>query len=298
MPSNTLLVVRNGIFSNPGNMLNLENYLQREFANSELAGDPGYQWQKPVLHSGIELAERILVRMTANPPIDKIVFAGHSQGGLVCRVAVAALCAHNRLLTAIRSRMAMDSTYFQPAWQALASFPGKYPNEQRAARKAVHSIVMLGTPNAGAFTNGQVALLGSIFIRAAKAVAGLGGLKNFDELTTEKLFRVLQNLRIPHVRYVSISGSFFNRYTAMGWTNIASLPVISRLAPSLSTPNDTVVEDSSVDLRQAPLPTEIADIETQYTHVRSYTECLLTSHVSIHSDPTVFEALDNVPGWK
>ena len=295
--ANTLVVVRHGIFSDSGAMANLESYLFNKFPGCLTGADPNYRWQDPILHSGVELAELVLRQVKATPAIDKIIFAGHSQGGLVCRVAVAALCAHAKLLASVRLRQGSDPSYFEHAATQLLDFSRLYVEEMTLASNAVHSILMLGTPNCGAFTNGQLALQGTIALKTAKKIASLGGWKNFDELTTEKLFRLLQNLDIRRVRYVSISGSSFNRYKAMGWSSLSAIPLVSRLAPALELPNDWVVEDSSVDLSKAPLPTEVGNLNKQYTHIRAYTECILTSHTSIHSDPTVFAALDAVLGW-
>ncbi len=293
--ADTLIVVRNGIFSEPSAMVELEKYLKGKFPGCSVAVDQAFRWEDPVLHSGIDLAALVLGWVRKNPGIDKIVFAGHSQGGLVCRVAVAALCAYESLLDAIRFRT--SDSYFNGANSRLLELK-RFSDEQDRAAKAVHSVLMLGTPNSGAFTYGQFALQGTIVLHALKKISGLAGKKNFDELTTEKLFRILQKVRVREVRYVSISGSAFNRYKAVGWSIIGNLPVISRLAPALALPNDTVVEDISVDLRQAPLPCEIADLDAQYTHVRSYTECIMISHTIIHSDQNVFDALDLVLAWQ
>jgi hypothetical protein len=129
-------------------------------------------------------------------------------------------------------------------------------------------VVTLATPNAGAITYGQLTVQAQLALLAAKRLAAIGGWKNFDELTTDRLFRIFQNLTIPDVRFLSISGSRVNRYRTISARTLSSVPVIGRLGLYLELPNDLIVEDSSVDLGKAPMPCELDDLATQYTHVQ------------------------------
>jgi hypothetical protein len=218
----------------------------------------------------------------------------HSQGGLVCRVAVAALCDYEQLDTELRMRRGMDPSYFNHAALALQGLDQK---ALERTKPLIHSVVMLATPNAGAFTNGQFALQATMAMKAARKAATIRW-KNFEELSTDKLFTVLQNVRVKNVKYLSVSGSAFNRYQTVSWAHLAEVDMLARLAPSLDLPNDWIVEDKSVGLNQAPLPPEIDNLAQQYVHIRSYSECIRISHTQIHSDPNVWRVLEREKSWQ
>src|SRR6266540_3260232 len=93
---NTLVVIRHGIFSSAASMQSLEREIRKILTLCSI-DNQDYRWEDPILHSGIALADHVL-SLSNTPAIEKIVFVGHSQGGLVCRVAVAALVARSDLL--------------------------------------------------------------------------------------------------------------------------------------------------------------------------------------------------------
>lgn len=228
--ANTLVVLRHGVRSSAA-MAELRKYMEKTPPGCKIDNED-YDWEDFVLHNGIELAEQVLDTLAKKPALTRVIFAGHSQGGLVCRVAVAALCARAELRAAL--------------W----------------LRTTAHSAS--------------------------------------DEATGDRLFTILQKVRVRRVQYVSISGSSVSRYSSLASAHLslAQIPVIGRLAPALDLPNDGVVEDSSVDLRESPLPPEIADLDRQYQHVRCYIECVRMRHTDLHSDENVLNALENVSRWR
>lgn len=295
----TLVVLRHGIKSNAGALWTLEQHLRKVLPGCTVDNQT-YDWGDFVLHSGISLAEDVLAKLTGSDPPKRVIFVGHSQGGLVCRVAVATLCGRVDLLEALRFRTTPHDGYYTVAQQQLKALPMKYTHMQLdAACDAVFSVVMLGTPNAGAISNGQMTIEASAIAWGTRKLASLRW-KNFDELTSDRLFTLLQGVRVRRVQYVSISGSSASRYSSLtsAHLSLAQIPVLNRLAVALDLPNDGVVEDSSVDLRESPLPCEIADLDQQYEHVRSYTECIRVGHTDLHSDQNVLDALDRIPRWK
>ena len=293
----TLIVLRHGIRSSHDAMAKIEQRLKTMLPGCTTDNET-YDWGDFVLHSGIALAGYVIEKLNETGRT-KVILIGHSQGGLVCRVAVAALCARADFVHAVRKRATPGGGYYTLADQALQRLAAGYTHAQLdAAKAAVHSVVLLGTPNAGAITNGQLAVEMTLALRALKKLASVKW-RNFDELTTDRLFTLLQDLRVRRVRYVSVSGSSFNRYSDFTSSHLSllDLPLLSRLAPSLALPNDGVVEDVSVNMREAPLPPEIADLDAQYTHVRCYTECIRVAHGELHSDPNTLDALESVSGW-
>jgi pimeloyl-ACP methyl ester carboxylesterase len=287
---NTLVIIRHGIFSDDANMQSLTAAITNILPNCT-TDNSSYDWQEPILHSGIRLARLAVQAHLKNPQIKKVIFVGHSQGGLVCRVAAAALLAPTALLKLLTPLHTIDPKYYGTAEKELGAF------EQAIASapwsNLIKGVVTLATPNSGAFTYGQMAIHAQLALFVAKrGVRAVRGWKNFDELTTDRLFRILQHLRIPGVPYLSVSGSRINRYRSVSARTLSSIPVIGRFGLYLDLPNDLVVEDSSVDLGKAPLPCEIENLGTQYTHVRSYRNCIDVSHSGIHSDPEVFAVLE------
>lgn len=290
--ANTLVVLRHGLFSSEKAMTSLATKIETDILPGCTIDNEPYEWKEPVLTSGIDLASHILGKLRDDPAIDKIILVGHCLGGLVCRVAVASICDHAGLLGSMSFR---SDPYLTNARTALKSMDASVLVD---VRRRVHSVVMLGTPNSGTFTYGQLSLLATVAFREAMRMVSSVRWKNFTELTTDKLFTLLQNVRVPDVRYLSVSGSAHSRYGAALGVKLSDVPVVSRLAPSLDLPNDMVVEDSSVDLRDAPLPCEIADLEQQYTHVRSYIECIRLSHRDLAWDPLVVDVLKRTKVWQ
>jgi pimeloyl-ACP methyl ester carboxylesterase len=286
--SKRLIVIRHGIFSNANNMSTLQEKVEAWFPSATIDND-SYEWTEPVLWNGICLAEN-LVNRWVGAGFEHILLFGHSQGGLVCRVAVAAICERAGFERWVRMEPYLDSAYRTKALERLENLRAKDDVVAECA-KHIRLVVMLATPNAGALTHGQMALIARAFLDTAKWFASRKGLINFKELTTDRLFRILQHLKVSKVKYLSISGSKVNRYSTFNHGDLTLIPGLSRLGLYLDRPNDLIVEDSSVDLRRSPLPSEIADLDQQYRHVRCYTDCLDVSHLSIHGNHEVFASI-------
>jgi hypothetical protein len=76
-----------------------------------------------------------------------------------------------------------------------------------------------------------------------------------------------------------------------------SIPYVGKLAPRLMLPNDLVVEDESVDMSKAVLPSEIVS-PSQYSHVRAYVDCARVTHSGVHKNVEVFdEVARNIADW-
>jgi hypothetical protein len=290
--SNNLLVIRHGILSKKENMKRLEEALRTWIPCGDANVDnETYRWREPVLWNGIELARSIVKRFREHENIERIFLIGHSQGGLVCRIATAAICAPQQLDEALVRQDYVETEYLRLARGRLSGL--LVPNRlvQRCADR-IKVVVTMAAPNAGAFTHGQLAVMGRAALVVTKKVLGASGFKNLHELTTDRLFRILQHVRVERVKYLSISGSKINRYSSVNHGDLSSIPGLDRLGTYLEKPNDGLVEDVSVDLREAPLLCEIADLDQQYRHVRCYTDCLDIAHTTIHSRHEVFEILE------
>jgi pimeloyl-ACP methyl ester carboxylesterase len=290
--TNTLVIFRHGLFADETSMQPLEKYINGHVLPGCMTDNEPYRWQDRVLDTGIDLAKYLLSKLAGDPKIQKIIMVGHCQGGLVCRVAAATICDHAGLLGSFWRR---DDPWLTNARTELRTMDAALLGE---ARKRMHSVVMLGTPNSGMYTYGQLSMLATIAVRETTRLVTVRGWNNFTELTTDRLFTLLQKVRVPDVKYVSLSGSSHSRYGAALGVKLADLPLISRLAPSLEVPNDGIVEDSSVDLGDAPLPPEIEDLDKQYKHVRSYTECIRVAHRELAWDQNVFDKLRLTTWWQ
>jgi hypothetical protein len=286
---NTLVYIRHGIFSNHTNMSALEATVKGILLGCSI-DNTSYSWSDPVLQSGIRLARLVVQAVQKKGSIQKILFIGHSQGGLVCRVAVTALCDPKRLLDVLRARNAVNEPYYNIPIKELAYLQSDIVT--LGIKTRMKGIATLATPNAGAFTFGQLAIQAQLAFFAAKKMAALAGWSNFDELTTDKLFRILQETKVDTIKYLSISGSGVNRYSSVSSRSLSQVPGIKHLGLYMELPNDLVVEDSSVDLSKAPMPSEVADLAQQYIHIRSYTNCTDVSHTGIHHHSTVNALLD------
>ena len=301
MSRSNLAYIRHGIWSNPDNMKHLEDALDDllpgyEVDNQEYTKNPGaFIEGESILFNGIVLGE-IILRAFAHKKreVEHIVLIGHSQGGLVCRVAAATICAPQQLTEAIQEKAQyIDKRDREKSLTKLAFLQSDQFGSSLLLDCAEHlkAVVTLATPNAGAMTNGQLSLITKGAKSLLRGAFEFFGQKTLDELTTGRLFRVLQYVRVEKVRYLSISGSFFNRYSFFNHDDLQWLPKVAALAPHLEMPNDGVVEDLSVDLREAPLPCEIANLDQQYIHIRSYTDCLDIRHTNIHSRQEVFDEM-------
>jgi hypothetical protein len=240
-------------------------------------------WTAPVLQSGLRLADKVLAVFNEEQP-RRVILVGHSQGGLLCRIAAMAIC----------------GLVHAPAEVPAAFNVWMRNNRQRAMQVSpyLRGVIMLATPNSGAFTFGQLSVGGRLLLKSMTAVANLLGVRDVAELTTDRLFRSFQHFRVPRVRYLSISGSAVNRYSKISHDDLSEIPFISRLGIHLEKPNDGVVEDCSVDLHEASLPPEIYNMEEQYEHVRVYRDCIDVSHTNIHENETIVDIIrDRIAGW-
>ncbi len=296
---NNLVFVRHGFNSNASNMEALAEAVSRMLRLESADLNNQNCDNATVLCNGLRLAGVVARKFNSlQENVGKILLIGHSQGGLVCRVAAAAICAPDQLEDAIQGQgeRYVDNTYRLEALKELEYLRGQNLGDQLLARCARHllGVVTLATPNAGVMTHGQLSLTGRALKWLATGVANLLEVKTIGELTTARLFRILQHVRIQEVKYLSISGSSVNRYSALTYSDLQLVPTMSALGLHLEMPNDGLVEDISVDLRESPLPSEIADLEKQYTHVRCYIDCLDISHTAIHSRQRVFCELARV----
>jgi len=292
---NTLVYIRHGIFSGHASMSTLATTVQGILLGCSI-DNTSYTWSDPVLQSGIRLARIVVQAVQKNSTLQKIILIGHSQGGLVCRVAAATLCDPAGLMNVLNARNAANLPYYSMPIQELGNIQSAIVT--LGIKSRIKGVVTLATPNAGAFTFGQLAIQAQLAFFALKNMAALAGWKGLDELTTDKLFRILQETRVDKVKYLSISGSGVNRYSSVSSKSLSQIPGIKRLGLYMDLPNDLVVEDSSVDLSKAPMPSEIQSLTQQYTHIRAYKNCTDVSHTGIHHHSTVNTLLDeHLIGW-
>ncbi len=293
-----LVFVRHGMNSDRTSMESLCDRLRRVKApqlEPEIDNST-YRWKEPVLAEGIALARAII---GTYQPLQhrRIVLIGHSQGGLICRVAAAMLAGTCDAVMPGRSTL-NDAGFGRVIGDLLATWVGADRAGAAVVGPALAGVIMLGTPNGGAFTFGQLSLVGRPFAAMARQIVSPFGMKNLPDLTTDRLPRLLQHYRVPSVKYLSVSGSAISRYSSVNYDDLASVPLIGRLGARLELPNDSVVEDCSVDLEQAPLPCEIADMATQYEHVRAYVDCTSVAHTAIQSNDTVIAIVkDRMNRW-
>jgi hypothetical protein len=271
-----LLFLRHGISSRWEALEGLANRLRQ--IPGTLVDNSESHWKEPVLTAGLRLAEEVVTKFDESLH-ERIILIGHSQGGLISRVAAVAICDPDFVV--------------QERADALAEGKDSFQEKAQKAAPYLRGVIMLATPNAGAFTFGQMSIAGRLLLHGATKIADLRGIRDLADLTTDRLFRILQRYRVAKVNYLSISGSMVSRYSRLSHDDLAEIPLISRLGVHLEKPNDGLVEDSSVDLSQAPLPSEIYDPESQYEHVRVYRDCIDVSHVSIHGNELVVGIIRN-----
>ena len=261
---------RHGILSKNDSMNWIVQRLAKEGCFGK-ADNTTYQWKNDVVCSGLELANAV----ASTSGTDRVLLIGHSQGGLVCRVAAVALAGeHSGTCGPFTERIAK--------WQLEKG--------GRAARPSKLGVVTIATPNAGAMTFGQMSvaaeLLGRTVARAAELLCRVSDLK---DLTTPRLFQEFENWRVD-ARYLSISGVCVNRYRR-GWVrNLAELWPIKRVSVRCDVPNDLVVEDSSSDLRQSVIRPEV-DLANSYRHVRAYPESITLSHSGVRESEEVAKVI-------
>ena len=220
-----------------------------------------YKWKDSIVASGIKLAKEVVQATTPGSPV---LLVGHSQGGLVCRVAAVVLMGEH-LKMGVR----------------LTESPRKL------------GIITIATPNAGALTYGQMSVMAEGLVKMiGESVELVAKVHNRKDLMTPRLFQDLENWRV-NAKYLSISGVYVNRYSR-GVARFADLLPVKRVSVRFDLPNDLVVEDSSTDLRQSLIRPEI-DLTCNYRHVRAYPKSISLHHCNVHeSDEVVNVILDNL----
>jgi pimeloyl-ACP methyl ester carboxylesterase len=267
------LIVRHGFCSDHKPFVSLSKSLGARFSGATV-DNTDYGWTKPVIENGIMLALHILNTYGDSEPVCLI---GHSMGGLVCRVANVALREPVGLLNHLSLLTALTGN------GSLRAAKGK---AAQLRKRSIAGLVTLATPNSATLTYGQIAA----WMKMVSSAATLGfpnKTASFVDLTTDRLFRFLQNYRVD-TPALSISGSAHNRFAKKR----PALGVLVGLAGTLAVPNDGLVEDRAVDLSASILPNEICHMgASRYVHLRAYPDCSDVTHSSIYDDPAVFSAL-------
>ena len=240
---------RHGILAKSSSMDWLANELDLTKRFSD-RNNRNYNWRKSIVSSGLSLAKEVLSTASGSD----VLLIGHSQGGLVCRVAAVALMG-------VHCNSCGRFTNDILRWQC------KHKKEDRPLRRL--AVVTLATPNAGAMTFGQMSVFAGLLMRTVgEAIRLAAETSNLRDLTTPILFQEFENWKVD-ARYLSISGVCVNRYNR-GWIrNLAELSPVERVSVRFDVPNDFVVEDSSTDLRQSLTRPEV-DLSNCYRHVRAY----------------------------
>ena len=271
--SDCVIVVRHGFKSDHRPLVNISNQLRGSFTGA-VVDNEDYTWTKPVLENGVELALRILNEYEDSQPLCLI---GHSMGGLVCRVANLAVTRPVEFQNYMAAlRIAGGPSYLDPVQKLVAQL----------RQRAVSGLVTLATPNSATLTYGQIA--GWMKMSTVATTLGFPNkTASFVDLTTDRLFRVLQSFRTD-TPTLSVSGSAHNRFSKRR----PALGVLVGLAGKLALPNDGLVEDRSVDLRDSILPNEICHMgASKYLHLREYSDCTDVEHSSIYDEAAVYDAL-------
>jgi hypothetical protein len=245
-----------------------------------------YGWWRPVLLTGVELAKFVDDQVRSTPNCRSVTLLGYSQGGLVCRVAAAALSAADRLKLALVSEKAYIGT--QLVNDTLIRLDRL--NNPAAASNVLKGVITLATPNSGVLTHGQQNVVVSTLSDSYRKVRAMWKVKDLADLLTPRLAVVLQHLSIDGLKYLSVSGSYFNRFEGISRQKLknikpAKLPAIASLVlefgPRLTLPNDGIVEEQSADLRQAVFKPEVANLDDQHEHLRLYLENTEVFHSDI-----------------
>ena len=269
---------RHGILSDKTSM----DWLAQELRKKACFNAPineGYAWRDEVVKSGLELADRVLSTTHAD---SEVLLVGHSQGGLVCRVAAVALAGRH---------LATCGPYTKGILQWRCGVTARATSRRRRL-----GVVTIGTPNAGAMTFGQMSvaaeLLGRTIMDAARL---LDGVSDLEDLTTPRLFQEFENWSV-NARYLSISGVCVNRYSRGCVRNLAELLPIKRVSVRFGVPNDLLVEDSSTDLRQSLIRAEV-DLVENYRHVRAYPRSISLNHSAVRKSHEVVEVITDNLAW-
>ena len=264
---------RHGMMSNCNSMVWLAKQLGKNRRFNQ-ANNVNYRWRNNIVDSGLGLADQVL----AGNHNSRVLLIGHSQGGLVCRVAAVALKGQH-----LKTCKAYTKKFQQ--WK----------NEQENCFSGELAVVTIATPNTGAMTFGQMSLAAELTARGVLEFADLGGFHNVRDLTTPRLFEEFQNWQVD-ARYLSISGVSVNRYSRGSVATLAEFWPVKRVSVRFDLPNDLVVEDSSTDLRQSLIPPEI-DVAEFYQHVRTYPTSIHLDHFSILESPEVVRLIKDRINW-
>lgn len=254
------LVIRHGILSNAANMKSLA-YGLGGLVPGAIVDNADYVWEEPILRNGVELA--LALQHETQP----VVLVGHSMGGLVCRVANCALT-DPHFLDHVRD---YAKGLKKPDRDAIL-------NAQLSPTCQVRCIITLATPNSGAMTYGQMAVLANIVPPFLPLWMNSEGV---HDLRTDRTFRVLQHCHTK-TPCLTVSGSWGNRFQR-GAIN-GTVNRILKWAASLRDPHDKIVEDISVDLHQSILPHEFVGATL---HLRAYPDCIDVEHTNIHEKTIV-----------
>jgi len=271
---NPVIFIRHGICSTSTPFQSLEQYLAGVFKNSTI-DNSSYKWRDSVLVNGARLANDIL-KVAGDRPL---VLIGHSMGGLLCRVANAILANPNYFLSLVSSR-APQLTYKETDLLEISNYPFR-----RTKMPKPTLIITLATPNSGAMLQGQISGIPAL-LKAALNLFPPTNLESVADLTTDRLFRFLQNFSVS-TPMLSISGSKGNRFARASGTISTWL---GKKGVRIEMPNDLIVEDRSVDLRYSILPNEFIHHGTaKYLHARCYVDCTNVWHSNIYDDMNVRE---------
>jgi len=199
------------------------------------------------------------------------------MGGLLCRVANAIYDHPSYFLFQVSS-LGPQLTYKRADLLEITNYPFA-----RAKMPKPRMIITLATPNSGAMLQGQISGIPSL-LKLGLNLFPPTNLESVADLTTDRLFRFLQNFAVP-TPLLSISGSKGNRFARASGT-------ISRLLGKkglrIEMPNDLIVEDRSVDLHYSILPNEfIHHGASKYLHARCYVDCTNVWHSNIYNDRNV-----------
>ena len=233
-----------------------------------------YDWRRPVVETGLELADRVAggreqpdhtTELFAHRPV---LLIGFSQGGLLCRVAAAAIAGKRR---APCGELGHEEAIVQriEEWSGPRSSSGSPPL----------AVVTIATPNSGALTFGQMSVAMRALASTLREILVVRGRHHLNDLTTDRLVRALQHFEVG-ADFHSFSGSRFNRFSLLSGGDLSIPGPVSgfgSLSLNLDLPNDSIVEDSSVDMRNATFLPEV-DL-ARYRHYRMYVGCTEASHL-------------------
>lgn len=264
-----------GIFSDCDSMEWLARQLEQTNGFTA-ANNVSYCWRDNIVKSGLNLAAEVLA--TKND--SKVLLIGHSQGGLVCRVAAVALVGQHLETCGTYTRKILR-------WQAQSKLKNCFSGEL--------AVVTIATPNTGAMTFGQMSLAAELTARTVLEAADWSGFHNVRDLMTPRLFEEFQNWRV-NARYLSISGVSVNRYSRGSVAKLTEFWPVKRVSVRFDLPNDLVVEDSSTDLRQSLIPPEI-DVAELYQHVRTYPTSIQLDHFNVRESPEVVRLIKDRLRW-